>query len=322
MFLAISGCANQKPTPSESSQEKELIHIDSYVADVSATAPIIKSKKYQGEDVDYVVSSYPVIFRAKTETSKIYSNVAKDFGNRYHTNGFPQAALFMRSDLMETTTENELYPFLSYVDTYVDDLVFGGKIVAQSMFNYSSSSGEQQARFGLTDIDVLNCQHENGMAFIRKRSNPLIEDFQLFEEPLGISFSESDFSTYYSTTVPEDAAHQDTKTFTVTTPLGAPSVVFSGYFDQSSVTITSPVNVRQAFASKTSDFIVFDSVNGVKLSKANNNSYKLVRMLTFGNLYVVATGNDDNDHLDESDLIVGYGENLVPDLAFKAVYSK
>ena len=45
-------------------------------------------------------------------------------------------------------------------------------------------------------------------------------------------------------------------------------------------------------------------------------------MLTFGNLYVVATGNDDNDHLDESDLIVGYGENLVPDLAFKAVYSK
>ena len=45
-------------------------------------------------------------------------------------------------------------------------------------------------------------------------------------------------------------------------------------------------------------------------------------MATFGNLYIVATGNDEDNTLSNDDYIVSYGENLVPDLAFKAVYGE
>ena len=80
--------------------------------------------------------------------------------------------------------------------------------------------------------------------------------------------------------------------------------------------------MKEFAVTKNSDFIVFDSVNGVKLSKANQNAYKLVRMVTFGNLYIVSTGNDEDNTLSNDDYIVSYGENLVPDLAFKAVYGE
>ena len=76
------------------------------------------------------------------------------------------------------------------------------------------------------------------------------------------------------------------------------------------------------FVNKNADFVIFDAVNGVKQSKLNNNSYKLVRMVTFGNLYIVATGNDEDQKISDEDMIVSYGEGLVPDLAFKAVFKK
>ena len=43
-------------------------------------------------------------------------------------------------------------------------------------------------------------------------------------------------------------------------------------------------------------------------------------MVTFGNLYLLGTGNDEDQKLSEDDVILGFGENLIPDLAFKAVY--
>ena len=331
MVLAVSGCTKPKPNYSDESEEtsvnesqKELIHVDSYVADVSATAPIMVSGKYSGADVDYVVSSYPVIFQAKQQNTKlsVYSDVANLFGERYQTEGFPQAGLFMKASLLETVPPTSINSFLKGVDESLTDLVSGGTQAIANMNAYNSDVEEQKSYFGYPAPVLRNVQATNGMAFIERSKNPSLEEYRKFEEPLGISLSENDVSSYYTSEIPTETEVASTLNFSVTVPMGAPNAVFSKFAGSSNLTITSPANVKAAFAAKQADFIIFDSVNGVNLSKANQGAYKLVRMITFGNLYVVSTGHDENGQLDESDNIVGYGENLVPDLAFKAVYSK
>ena len=302
-------------------EKKDFINVDKYVADVSATAPIMVSCMYGGDIVDYVVSSYPVIFASKQQNDKlsVYSDVAKLFGERYHTDGFPQAGLFIRSDLTENASIDN---FLKAVDTSITDLVNGGTEAVKNIVKYSSDVDTQKSYFGYAAGVIKNVQQTNGMAFIEREKNPSLTEYKKFEEPLGISLAEADLSSYYSKAMPSEALAPETLEYKVTVPMGAPNAVFAKYAGSSNLTITSPANVKQAFTAKQADFIIFDSVNGLNLSKVNDNSYKLVRMVTFGNLYVVSTGNDEDGKLDEEDLIVGYGENLVPDLAFKAVYSK
>ena len=332
MVLSISGCStgcrtkctSYSENDSQSESVRELIHVDSYVADVSATASIMVSGKYSGGDVDYVISSYPVIFASKQQNSNlsVYSDVARLFGERYDTEGFPQAGLFMKASLLETASADSINSFLKYVDDSLTDLVNGGTQAVVNMNAYNSDVEEQKAYFGYAAPVLRNVQATNGMAFIERGNNPSLEEYQKFEEPLGISLSASDIASYYTSQIPTDTVAASTLDFKVTVPMGAPNSVFSKFAGNSNLSITSPANVKGAFAAKQADFIIFDSVNGINLSKQNDNAYKLVRMVTFGNLYVVSTGHDQDGHLDESDNIVGYGENLVPDLAFKAVYSK
>lgn len=105
--------------------------------------------------------------------------------------------------------------------------------------------------------------------------------------------------------------------FDIICPQGAPAASLVRYADDDSVSFGQPADVQAALKAATKDFVVFDSVNGLKLG---GNNYKLVRMVTFGNLYVMSTGNDRDGVMDNDDFIYSYGENLVPDKAFKAVY--
>ena len=105
--------------------------------------------------------------------------------------------------------------------------------------------------------------------------------------------------------------------FSILCPKGAPAAAFSRYADKDFLELAGAQQVKAAFEKAEKDFIVFDSVNGLKLAKDN---YLLVRMVTYGNLYVVSTGNDEDGVLDNDDTIYSYGEGLVPDMAFKAVH--
>ena len=105
--------------------------------------------------------------------------------------------------------------------------------------------------------------------------------------------------------------------FTIISPQGAPAASLARYGKSGKLTLAQAQQVRAAFTSAESDFIIFDSVNGLKLAGDN---YRLARMVTFGNLYVISTGNDDDGVMDDEDNIFSYGEGLVPDMAFKKVY--
>ncbi len=296
------------------------ITVDAYVSAVSNTAPVMIAGTYNGENVDYVVSSYPVIYNASKQNNSlsVYSNVAEEFGNLYGTNGFPQAGLFIRSDLENDSSEaSNISDFLATFDSDVNDIISGAENAASLMDSYSTDSEVQSTRFGFNNTTLKACQEDNLLSFISAENNPSVDGFAKFES-LGYSVTSDQLSSYYPTNSSVSASSSSSYDYSITCPAGAPAAAFARYASNDSLTIASDTSlVRAAFTTAESDFIVFDSSNGLKLAGDN---YKLVRMVTFGNLYVVSTGNDEDGVLDDDDYVLSYGENLIPDLAFKAVY--
>ncbi len=308
--------------------EADEPYIDYYVSSVSDTSASLISGLYNGVELDYVISSYPVILAARNSSGKDLTeiiNVAEEFGEKYGTEGFPQAGLFIKTDLDENNdadTITAIKNFLGTFDNDVVDIINGATNAVAFMNEYSNDSTTQQARFGFASSVLTSSQAENKLAFISADDNPSLEELSVFEDPLNLTYSENQLSSYYPTNYTGDSQYEivEELNFTITCPQGAPAATLARYATSENANIVASTQVSAAFATGESDFIIFDSVNGLNLAEMYCNNYKLVRMVTFGNLYVVATGNDDNGQLDRTDIVLSYGQDNVPDLAFKAVY--
>lgn len=324
-----SGTSSSEFEPADVSSDSSVnapIAVDKYVSAVSDTAAYLIAGADEGEAVDYVVSSYPVIYSAmhsdsrKTELS-VYANIAREFGEKYDAKGFPQAGLFIKSTLLEDdASASKIASFLAAFDASVSDLVAGGSKAVEALNAYGDADA-QKSFFGFNANVIKGCQENNALAFIENADNPSFAELSSLSDALGLSFAESDFADgYYGSALDAEVTASSTLEFSVITPQGAPAAAFAQYAGDENLTCAQPTTVSAAFSAGEQDIIVFDSVNGAKLAKKNDGNYKLARMVTYGNLYVVATGNDADGVMDDGDYIISYGEGLVPDLAFKAVY--
>ncbi len=113
-------------------------------------------------------------------------------------------------------------------------------------------------------------------------------------------------------------------------PTGAPAVIFYDYVESYQLTTYStPSNLLAYFQQDEYGAIVFDFQQGLNSLVNNGGDYKLARILTGGNLYLVGIdheGSDgemivnDSEPNDES-FIVGFGaENSIPVQVFKYLY--
>ena len=172
---------------------------DHYGSDVSATSAVMTSGLFEGKEIDYVISSYPPIFPAmKVNPSlTVHENVAVAFGEKYHTDGFPQAGLFIRNTLEEDAQSAEaISAFLEAFDQDVDDLIKGGENAVSTLEAYGSIE-EQADRFGF-NADVLSAiQKDNGLAFLESEKNPSLEEFGIFQDMFDYPVSEKLLSSFY-----------------------------------------------------------------------------------------------------------------------------
>lgn len=131
----------------------------------------------------------------------------------------------------------------------------------------------------------------------------------------GVS-SESAVSSEESSEVPAGE-------ISIVSPEGAPSYALGNYYhghaDQ--VTVGAPGTVvRPAILNGTADVVIFDAANTAKLMKGGKvTDYNFARLLTGGNIYLVKTGNDDNDTIDADDKVVSFGTGSIFTSVFKAV---
>lgn len=105
-------------------------------------------------------------------------------------------------------------------------------------------------------------------------------------------------------------------------PSGAPSLAFyteasNGNFSTGDAASILP----ELKGNSDTDIIVIDTVNGIKALNSGSN-YKLAATITFGNFYIVSTGNDDNGVMDDGDYIVVFSQGATPDLIFHYLYEE
>lgn len=107
----------------------------------------------------------------------------------------------------------------------------------------------------------------------------------------------------------------------IISPSGAPSAIFYDYsLNDNFETNSTPANVGAQLQANNYDVVVFDFYNGLKSIKKNNGNYKLARILTGGNLFLV--GIDKKETPSEKDYIVSFGQNLLPDLVYRKIYGE
>ncbi|MCD8195371.1 MAG: hypothetical protein LUD22_03665 [Coprobacillus sp.] len=102
-------------------------------------------------------------------------------------------------------------------------------------------------------------------------------------------------------------------------PSGAPSLCFyqeavKGHLE----TMSTPSLVAAQLQDDNYGIVVCDFTTGLSSLATNNGDYKLARILTGGNLYLV--GIDKTERPQKGDSVVAFGEGLLPDLAFRYLY--
>lgn len=101
-------------------------------------------------------------------------------------------------------------------------------------------------------------------------------------------------------------------------PAGAPTLAF---YDQGNndnfVTNSTPSNVLAEFQTNFYNAIVFDSINALKSIKNNGLDFKLAKLITGGNYYLASIDKDEGVMPSETDVVVSFGEGLIPDLVYR-----
>lgn len=95
----------------------------------------------------------------------------------------------------------------------------------------------------------------------------------------------------------------------VISPKGAPAISLARYQKDygAKLTVTAPTSVVAAFSSNENDVIIFDVTKGTTFISKQSKAYKLAKVITSGNSYVISTGHDSNSSYDATDKAVSFG---------------
>lgn len=107
----------------------------------------------------------------------------------------------------------------------------------------------------------------------------------------------------------------------IMTPTGAPAVVFSAFIQDAKYQPSSnPQTIIAQMVKEQVDIAVLPTNAGVQQIVAKGLNYKIASTITFGNLFIVSSGSDDDAVMDETDDIYLFGKNNVPHKIFQAVH--
>ena len=133
----------------------------------------------------------------KIATREAYGKALAEFGEKYDTDGFPQAGLFIKKSLEENDTlKADLTSFLNQFDKDIEDLVNGASEAVKLLGEYGSVE-EQADRFGFNANVLKGVQKTNALAFLAADKNPSLAGYDVFKSEFGFPITEDLLSSYY-----------------------------------------------------------------------------------------------------------------------------
>ena len=109
----------------------------------------------------------------------------------------------------------------------------------------------------------------------------------------------------------------------ILTPTGAPAAAFYSFVNNEDYTYetnSTPANVGAQLQHNQYDAVVFDFYNGLRSIKKNDTNYRLARIITGGNLYLVGIDHENEPTSENPGYIVSFGQGLLPDLVYQSIY--
>ncbi len=108
----------------------------------------------------------------------------------------------------------------------------------------------------------------------------------------------------------------------IISPNGAPCLAYYNYADKGQLDInTDAALVGGQLQADNYDIVTFDFYKGLSMIKRNHGHYKLARIITGGNLYLVGINkNEATKEPSKGDLVVSFAEGGLPDLAYLEIY--
>jgi len=178
----------------------EIYNNLSYVNDNEAASVVLQSGMLEGENVDYVLISEPLLYQAMNNKSaatygkvNIISSLRDDWKSLTNQDYIPQAGLFIRQ---EDYDKYNLYfnDQLGLMNERIDNLIEDLDTVEDKMNSTIPSEVEQKNIFGITSSIVKEVQDEskNRLAFIPESDLANI-NIQTFLTSLNISVDYSDY---------------------------------------------------------------------------------------------------------------------------------
>lgn len=117
------------------------------------------------------------------------------------------------------------------------------------------------------------------------------------------------------------SSNEERANLKIVSPTGAPAVVFYNYSTNDNFqTNSDPSNIIPMMLNETVDVAVLPTNAGIQAIVGKKVNYKIAATITFGNIFIGATGNDDNGIMDADDYIVSFQQGAVPDKIFHYVY--
>ncbi len=105
-------------------------------------------------------------------------------------------------------------------------------------------------------------------------------------------------------------------------PSGAPSLALYTLFedDTNYQTKSNPQLVSAELLGNNFNYVIFDSINGLRAIQNNDANFKLYGLLTGGNYFLAGIDKEEGAIPSESDYIVSFGQGLIPDIVYDYLY--
>ena len=295
--------------------KKQLLIISSLA--LLALSACNSNKKPEGQTdngkYDYVFLAQPVVTAVmqNRQGMSLYANVQNDYKGKSGGLEITQASVFVKS----TADEEKVNRFLTMLKNDVTTLLSNP---SQEITTATSGMEEERITGKLGGkpamlANLLANGNQLGVGYKEALSNKSAID--AFIGTIGLPASREEI--YFTTTEADAASNLE---LNVAVPAGAPAIAFYKHLNDSKLDVDAAETVVAYLSSNSSKDVVVAPTNAGIAAINKGADFKLAATITFGNFFIVATGNDDDGVMNKGDKVLAFQENGVPGKIFNYVY--
>lgn len=275
--------------------------------------PLVSCNKGpQTIELDYIFTAEPVV---SATNSTVFKNVQEDFALKAEGKRIMQAAVFVNKNVSTSVASKFLANLQSNIQAGKDnpDLI-------KTSIEELGTPAAQQTKFGIPGAMAKKVMVHNGFSLGFDYAKDTSSEISSFVKILNPSIGDLEDKYIFQTSTYEET--EDISSLKILSPTGAPSIALYNYAtSENFVTSNNPqTGVMSQFDNDNYDIIIAPSHGGLNKVVKQNANYQIAATITFGNLYIVSTGRDEDATLNEGDKVLYFQPNDLPGKIFSYLY--